>query len=71
MCLGVAASDDDLQKNEVEYKTVKGWKTSTEHCRKWSELPPNAQEYINIIQEYVPVPGKSTPTIIIMIIIIK
>lgn len=50
------ASDDDLLRIEVEYVTLPGWKTSTEGIRKWEDLPPNAQNYINVIKKYLGVP---------------
>ena len=28
-----------------------GWKSSTEHCRKFSDLPENAQTYVKKIAE--------------------
>lgn len=51
------ASDDDLQQVEVEYKTLPGWKVSTEDARKFSDLPTNAQNYINTIKDFLGVPG--------------
>ena len=53
-----SASDDDLQKVKVEYLTLPGWKTNTEDVRKWEDLPPNAQSYINAIQDHLNVPGR-------------
>ncbi|CAG5119811.1 unnamed protein product [Candidula unifasciata] len=50
------ASDDDLRKVEVEYKTLPGWNTSTEHARKFSDLPLNAQRYVRTIESYIGVP---------------
>ena len=35
------------------YKTFKGWNTSTCGIKKFSELPKNAQNYINFIEEFV------------------
>ncbi|KAI8787814.1 adenylosuccinate synthetase [Biomphalaria glabrata] len=52
------ASDDDLQQVEVEYKTLPGWKVSTEDARKFSDLPTNAQNYINTIKDFLGVPVK-------------
>uniref|UniRef100_A0A0B7BHY9 Adenylosuccinate synthetase n=1 Tax=Arion vulgaris TaxID=1028688 RepID=A0A0B7BHY9_9EUPU len=42
--------DDDLQKLEVEYKTLPGWKEPTENIREFSHLPVNAQSYIHTIE---------------------
>ncbi len=33
------------------YETFKGWKTSTSHARKFSDLPPRAQSYIRALQK--------------------
>ncbi|GFN97684.1 adenylosuccinate synthetase [Plakobranchus ocellatus] len=50
------ASDDDVQRVEVEYLTLPGWKVCTENARKFSDLPPNAQRYIRTIESHVGVP---------------
>jgi len=47
-----------LDEVEVEYITLPGWMTSIEHCRTFSELPPNAQAYIRKIEEITQIPGK-------------
>lgn len=38
------------------YEEWEGWKTSTEACRKWDELPAKAQAYVNRISELAGVP---------------
>lgn len=50
------ASDDDVQRVEVEYVTLPGWEVSTEKARKFSDLPPNAQQYIRTIESHIGVP---------------
>ena len=35
------------------YKTFKGWNSSTCGIKKFSDLPKNAQNYINFIQDFV------------------
>ncbi|XP_025103409.1 adenylosuccinate synthetase isozyme 2-like [Pomacea canaliculata] len=50
------ASDEDLQKVKVEYSVLPGWKEKTENARKFSELPLNAQKYVEFIQDYLHVP---------------
>ena len=61
--LVVPASVEVLDEVEVEYITLPGWMTSIEHCRTFSELPPNAQAYIRKIEEITQIPG----TIIIVL----
>ena len=42
---------DDLNVNyTVEYATFEGWQQSTKGVRTWSELPLNAQQYIEYIE---------------------
>lgn len=33
------------------YESWEGWQTSTEGCRRWQDLPPQAQAYINRLSE--------------------
>ncbi|KAM9090780.1 adenylosuccinate synthetase isozyme 1 isoform 3-T3 [Megaptera novaeangliae] len=40
------ANQEILQKVEVEYETLPGWKADTTGARKWEDLPPHAQSYI-------------------------
>uniref|UniRef100_A0A8C0GJ74 Adenylosuccinate synthetase n=1 Tax=Chelonoidis abingdonii TaxID=106734 RepID=A0A8C0GJ74_CHEAB len=47
-----------LQKVEVEYETMPGWKTDTTGARKWEDLPPKAQNYIRCVENHVGVPGR-------------
>lgn len=35
-----------------------GWNTSTENVREYSDLPENAKNYIEKIEELLDVPGK-------------
>jgi adenylosuccinate synthase len=44
-----------LEKVEVEYETMPGWKTSIASCRKFSDLPENAQKYIKRIEQLLKV----------------
>lgn len=47
----------------VEYKTLPGWQCSTEDARSFHDLPPQAKGYIEFIEDYLEVPGKSgSPT---------
>lgn len=53
------ANQEILQKVEVEYETMPGWKTDTTGARKWEDLPAKAQNYIRCVENHVGVPGKS------------
>uniref|UniRef100_A0A8C2FS24 Adenylosuccinate synthetase n=1 Tax=Cyprinus carpio TaxID=7962 RepID=A0A8C2FS24_CYPCA len=53
------ANMEVLQKVEVEYETFSGWKTDTSAVRKWSDLPPKAQNYIRFVENHIGVPSKS------------
>ena len=50
------ASLENLAKVEVVYETFPGWKTDIAHCRTFEELPKEAQNYINRIEELVKCP---------------
>ncbi|XP_054714226.1 adenylosuccinate synthetase-like [Uloborus diversus] len=52
------ACSSEMEKVEVEYITVPGWKTCTEQVRKFGELPQNARNYITTIEELVDVKVK-------------
>jgi hypothetical protein len=41
----------------VEYITLPGWQASIEGVRDYENLPHNAKKYIEMIEEYVQVPG--------------
>lgn len=43
---------------EVVYKTFPGWKTDTSKARKFSDLPIEAQKYLEFIEEFTGVPIK-------------
>lgn len=45
-----------LDEVEVIYETFPGWLQSTKSCRKWSDLPENAQNYIIRIIDILKVP---------------
>uniref|UniRef100_A0A671NVN7 Adenylosuccinate synthetase n=1 Tax=Sinocyclocheilus anshuiensis TaxID=1608454 RepID=A0A671NVN7_9TELE len=47
------ANMEVLQKVEVEYETFPGWKTDTSAVRKWSDLPPKAQNYIRFVENRI------------------
>ncbi|XP_078516617.1 adenylosuccinate synthetase isozyme 2-like isoform X2 [Lissotriton helveticus] len=64
------ANQEVLNKVDVDYTTLPGWKCSTVDARSFSDLPANAQKYIRFIEEYLQVPvkwigvGKSRESII-------
>lgn len=48
----------DLAQVEVNYITMPGWLKSTENVRDFNELPPQAQDYIRMIENDLGVPVK-------------
>jgi len=50
------SSEQDFEGIEVEYITLPGWKKNTSGCRKFEDLPLEAQEYTKKIEELVGVP---------------
>ncbi len=40
-----------LERVEVVYEAVPGWKTPTTGIRKYQDLPKNARAYVELIQE--------------------
>ncbi|XP_045866025.1 adenylosuccinate synthetase isozyme 1 isoform X3 [Meles meles] len=51
------ANQEILQKVEVEYETLPGWKADTTGARKWEDLPPQAQNYVRFVENHVGVAG--------------
>uniref|UniRef100_A0A673V503 Adenylosuccinate synthetase n=1 Tax=Suricata suricatta TaxID=37032 RepID=A0A673V503_SURSU len=52
------ANQEVLQKVEVDYETLPGWKADTTGARKWEDLPPQAQNYIRFVENHVGVAVK-------------
>jgi len=52
------ANLDDLEKVEVVYETMPGWKSSLCNIRSYADLPANAKLYIKKIEELCGVPVK-------------
>lgn len=50
------AEQSQLERVEVEYLVMPGWKSSIAHTTVFSDLPPNAQAYILKLEELVGVP---------------
>lgn len=55
------ANQEILQKVEVEYETLPGWKADTTGARKWEDLPVQAQSYIRFVENHVGVAGGFLP----------
>uniref|UniRef100_A0A2K6U7L7 Adenylosuccinate synthase 1 n=1 Tax=Saimiri boliviensis boliviensis TaxID=39432 RepID=A0A2K6U7L7_SAIBB len=53
-----------LQKVEVEYETLPGWKADTTGARRWEDLPPQAQNYIRFVENHV---GVAAPMCIVTV----
>lgn len=49
---------NDLSKINVIYETMKGWEKNLSKCRKFNDLPTEAQQYIRRIEEYTEIPVK-------------
>ncbi|KAK2873716.1 hypothetical protein FQN49_002133 [Arthroderma sp. PD_2] len=47
------ASPEALEKVEIVYETLPGWKSTTMGISKWEDLPTNAQKYIEYIERSV------------------
>ena len=47
-----------LEKVEVEYVSMPGWKTSLAHMKSLEELPPNARAYVSRLSELTGMKGK-------------
>nr|DBA14436.1 TPA: hypothetical protein GDO54_005408 [Pyxicephalus adspersus] len=52
------ANQEILQRVEVEYEVMPGWKSDTTSARKWEELPTNAQNYVRFVENQIGVPVK-------------
>ena len=50
------SSLDRLARVEVVYKTLPGWQTSTEACRRFEDLPAAARDYVKAIEDILHVP---------------
>merc|ERR1719188_1146188 len=50
---------DDLKKVVCEYESLEGWEQDISKCRKFGELPVEAQRYVRRVEELVGVPISS------------
>ena len=48
-------NSDDLKKCKPIFKKLKGWQCSTADCRKLSDLPENAMNYLRFLAELMAV----------------
>lgn len=48
-----------LEKVEVEYITMPGWKSSIAGLKTFAELPPNARAYVEKLVELIRIPSES------------
>jgi adenylosuccinate synthase len=55
-CLDFPSNANDFARCKPVYKTVPGWKQSTEHCRTLDDLPKKALEYLKFLAELMEVP---------------
>jgi adenylosuccinate synthase len=53
------SSTSDLAKVEPIYEEFDGWQTSTEDVRSFDNLPASAQKYVQLLEEYLDIPGKN------------
>eukprot|EP00162_Nutomonas_longa_P010003 comp19637_c0_seq1/m.37603 comp19637_c0_seq1/g.37603 ORF comp19637_c0_seq1/g.37603 comp19637_c0_seq1/m.37603 type:complete len:423 (-) comp19637_c0_seq1:553-1821(-) len=49
---------DDLKRVHVQYETLPGWETPIDNVRKFSDLPVNAQKYVERIEQLTGVKAK-------------
>ena len=47
------SSEQDFEGIDVEYITLPGWRKPTSSCRKFEDLPPEAQEYVKQVEQLV------------------
>ncbi|XP_030075049.1 adenylosuccinate synthetase isozyme 2 [Microcaecilia unicolor] len=52
------ANQEVLNKVEVVYETLPGWKCNTTEVRSFTKLPENAQKYVQFIENYLGIPVK-------------
>lgn len=54
------ANQEVLNRVEVEYETLPGWKSDTSNARTFKDLPENAKKYVHFIEESLGIPSKFT-----------
>jgi adenylosuccinate synthase len=50
------ASLEDLARVEVEYHVFPGWRTSIKACRRFEDLPWEAQAFVEAVEDLVQIP---------------
>lgn len=51
------SSSAELAKIEPIYEEFDGWQTNTEGVRSFDKLPPSAQQYVQMIEDNLNIPG--------------
>lgn len=46
----------DLQRVQVVYEELPGWKTCIADCKTWESLPPNARKYVEFVEQELEIP---------------
>src|SRR5207249_2553018 len=52
------ADVDTLAEVEPVYETLPAWRGNCSHCRRFDELPPEAQQYVNRVEQLIGAPIK-------------
>ncbi|XP_073527549.1 adenylosuccinate synthetase isozyme 2 isoform X2 [Phyllobates terribilis] len=52
------ANQEVLNRVEVEYETLPGWKSDTSNARTFNDLPANAKKYVHFVEESLGIPIK-------------
>ncbi|XP_056422932.1 adenylosuccinate synthetase isozyme 2 [Hyla sarda] len=52
------ANQEVLNRVEVEYETLPGWKSDTSNTRTFEDLPENAKKYVHFVEESLGIPIK-------------
>ncbi|CAJ0926845.1 unnamed protein product [Ranitomeya imitator] len=50
------ANQEVLNRVEVEYETLPGWKSDTSNARTFNDLPANAKKYVHFVEESLGIP---------------
>lgn len=46
----------DLERIEIVYEELPGWKTTIGGIKKWEDLPDNARKYVEFVEKHIGVP---------------
>jgi len=53
---GMPSTLIDVGRIEVVYETLPGWRTDISHCTNYEDLPENARNYVEFVEEAIGVP---------------